>query len=706
MSSPSELPSASLNQTFIFKDTLWLGGKHDGYPRVPFNEYLEIRPKIFPKSSLGDVTELQCLLTFGLLEAALEVKIAENDLLQLDSNGRQVLTSKNFLALLRDWRMRIRQLADEDWEACRQWASRVQTTFTQAQSILNIETSKLLNNVFLRVGLEPHVMADILIQIGSIAEAVQCSYMAFPKEFGGKGFSWRFILAPVKWQYKTGDMFANGWCPFTVQTISESVCMLGYARTCKAPHIREPSIGHGDCTSELCVINMVDTSICEAKHVAETCECDKYQPSLEDVVGSLSSGKIPVFQCPPPHNELLSSDSLTTPYVAISHVWADGLTSTTEKGFPSCQIKRLVAMTSKILEDPGGALWIDALCIPAIKDVRNLAIELMAQTYRDAAAVLVIDSVIREISSSASREEKLFYVLASGWIQRLWTFQEAALAQKLFFEFSDGLVALEELHPVTEEDHFNTVQYSLASEVYRLTTYRWASGVGFRISDVVRSLRWRTTNRKADETLAVSGLLNLNAGELVKLPPEERMQTFLLRIGKLPRDIIFLSGKKLNKVGFRWAPRTFMRGVESCLDVYGPYEAFCTTTGLEAEYDVIIQDTVIDGEKDGQWCILDSCKQRIYKITDIYATSLTSYSCNTILLLSLPEPLQGKNCAGVLVDPDVVMREPVEGRDGDKISCEFKKLLYLKAITEAEWITLGKIRTVNAKSARMRVKVV
>lgn len=135
-------------------------------------------------------------------------------------------------------------------------------------------------------------------------------------------------------------------------------------------------------------------------------------------------------------------------------MWADGLRSTTEEGLPACEIKRLAAMTSQLV--PEGAFWIDTLCIPAIQDVRNRAIGLMAQTYRDAAAVLVIDSGIRATSSSAAREEKLLHVLASGWMQRLWTLQEGLLALKLIFEFLDGLVAVEELLPV-REDNFNTV---------------------------------------------------------------------------------------------------------------------------------------------------------------------------------------------------------------------------------------------------------
>jgi hypothetical protein len=392
------------------------------------------------------------------------------------------------------------------------------------------------------------------------------------------------------------------------------------------------------------------------------------------------------------------------PYVAISHVWADGLGSTTEEGLPLCQIKRLSAITRELV--PDGAFWIDSLCVPAVRDMRNRAIGLMAQTYKDAAVVLVIDSGIRSTSISASREEKLLRVLSSGWMQRLWTLQEGLLANRLVFEFSGGLVALEELLPVGEE-HFNVVLVELASEVFRLKKHRASI---LNISDVSQSLRWRTTSRGSDETLAISGLLRIDAFELVNLPPEQRMPAFLLQIRKLPADIIFLSGSKLSELGFRWAPKTLMRGTNSSLG-FGVYDASCTPTGLLAEYvAVYFQDTAIDKQK--QWYIRDSSKQRIYKVTDLWLGADAeefncpiAYSCNALLLMELPRLSETTVCAAVLIDGEMSLSESGDGDGDDRMTCEFRKRLLLQDITESELRTEKAATIVIAKSARMRVKV-
>jgi len=152
----------------------------------------------------------------------------------------------------------------------------------------------------------------------------------------------------------------------------------------------------------------------------------------------------------------------------------------------------------------------------------------MRQTYKDAAEVLVIDAGIRSCSLSALLEEKMLHVLSLGWMQRLWTLQEGLLAQKLVFQFSDWLTTLRELLPVGE-DIFDVLLINLASGIFRLIKYRQNGGSKLRLGDVMQSRRWRTTSKAGDETLAISGLLGIDAFELANALTEERMKLFLLR---------------------------------------------------------------------------------------------------------------------------------------------------------------------------------
>ncbi len=171
----------------------------------------------------------------------------------------------------------------------------------------------------------------------------------FPQNFVHHGFgSWSLILNIRPYILHIIDMVANGWCHFTIEILSESVSMLGYAHTCKYPHIIELSEAHRKCTTQSCVINMIDTTNYVPKHVIGTCNYDRYKPSLNNVISSLLVGKIPMIQCAPPHEELLSSNYVRMPTITISHVWADGLGNTTKEGLPTCQIRWLATLTKQL----------------------------------------------------------------------------------------------------------------------------------------------------------------------------------------------------------------------------------------------------------------------------------------------------------------------------------------------------------------------
>jgi hypothetical protein len=723
-----ESPSAFCNMVVpIFQDTLWLGEEHDGYERVPFENYLELnrvrrgpedRPKSFRPSS-ERLAKLQCWLNFGLLEAVMEEKIPESKLIRLNSSGEQVLTSEYLPDLLLNFRNRIRERQGDDSAHIPESARRIQATFAHAYDIILSEVHKDgkygWSSAFVLAGLEPQVLADIIIQMSSTLEVVGFFTRKFYPEV--KLSTGAALLLAMLNTYQHGTtMFERGWCPVIVDTIlrQSSGCMLGYARTLKCPHSRS-SEGHGECTPESCVVSTRDSSNDPPKHFPESCKCSNSMPSLEDVKRLLQGRKIPVVD-----DGLNVKDSLATHFVAISHVWGDGLRGTTEKGLPGCQIKRLAQMARRILEHRGrdargGAFWIDTLCIPEIDALRHRAIGLMGQTYKEAEAVLVIDSGLRDISSSAPLEEIMFHMVFSRWMQRLWTFQEAALAKKLYFEFSDALVSLDDLYeeyfsiPEKEKEHFNPVLIDLRIALERAHRGYLPGFSGFDFRDVYRILRRRTTSKQSDQTLAVSGVLNLDAFELARISdPDQRMETFLLRIGKLPSNIIFQFGvSRLEKRGFRWAPKTFMRS-----GVYGvewEREALCTSTGLEAEYDAITQGVVIGGEK--RECYISYSyegRMSIYKVEHAEPKSVSTPSCNTLLLngdFPASYEFHVRLCAGVWVEP-----EPVDGgSSGDRILCEFRTTFILRHVIETELRELENSQTVITSvecEKMMRVKVV
>lgn len=128
------------------------------------------------------------------------------------------------------------------------------------------------------------------------------------------------------------------------------------------------------------------------------------------------------------------------PFVAISHVWADGLGvgSTAEVGLvPTCQVARIANLARLLV--PDGAVWIDSLCVSDSKALRNRAIGLMAATYRQAERVLVLDATIWQLAIKTPPKELILRLALSPWMHRVWTLPEGLLAREIHFECVDGL---------------------------------------------------------------------------------------------------------------------------------------------------------------------------------------------------------------------------------------------------------------------------
>ncbi|KAI0694829.1 hypothetical protein C8Q76DRAFT_571965, partial [Earliella scabrosa] len=286
-------------------------------------------------------------------------------------------------------------------------------------------------------------------------------------------------------------------------------------------------------------------------------------PLFDNVRNLLSSGAIPVIVFD--GDTLAVRDAAEEPFIAISHVWADGLGSTTEVGLPTCQLERIAGYARQLVSN--GAFWVDSLCVPETRDLRKAAIRLMAETYRRADAVVVFDAGIRQRCTAAAHlKETALWIATSGWMQRVWTLQEALLARELYFEAADGLLSMARLRGAL--DHANelvpsvlgpfprepfTLMYSHPS-LTRLI-HRAVRRTSFQ--DVISLLKSRTTSKPEDESIAIAGLLGVDVAKLLaEEDADTRMRALFLELKTLPAGILFNGAPKLPFPGFRWAPRS------------------------------------------------------------------------------------------------------------------------------------------------------
>ncbi|KAK3360911.1 hypothetical protein B0T24DRAFT_692387 [Lasiosphaeria ovina] len=205
---------------------------------------------------------------------------------------------------------------------------------------------------------------------------------------------------------------------------------------------------HETCHESICneFMKVVDPENYTPAHTSLSCSCDgRDAVAIPDVVLDivkregillvLWNGKtLELFEARPGSISSSRRGNSSPPYVAFSHVWADGLGNDgKENALPICQLSRLQAMVNDLYAEthlsPDGEYSSSAApasqCPHRQRSYpRSLAIRQMALVYRQADRVLVLDSFVRVLPRTSGIVEKYMRIHLSAWHHRLWTLQE------------------------------------------------------------------------------------------------------------------------------------------------------------------------------------------------------------------------------------------------------------------------------------------
>jgi Heterokaryon incompatibility protein (HET) len=247
-------------------------------------------------------------------------------------------------------------------------------------------------------------------------------------------------------------------------------------------------------------------------------------------------------------------------YIAISHVWSQGLGNPSSNSLPGCQLRHLFQLIREISTSEVH-LWIDTISVPVTKEHKKIALKTLGQVYRQAHHVLVIDRHLLQVGTDSF--ERQIQLQSSEWIGRLWTFQEGRLAQNLFVQFKDGAIPASELLQMPLEigedgmrAMFCDFYWDRAGPLSCILTHE--TDRTSRFLNLAPALAFRSVTDPNDEPICIATLLEL---DFDRFQSEPSMVDIYQSLTELPRDILFLRGPHLHVPGFRWAPSTFMTGV-------------------------------------------------------------------------------------------------------------------------------------------------
>ena len=442
----------------------WLGFDHDSNPPAKLRDYPILRgwkaheieelklERVVNHTAEEALAMIQSWMSFGLVESVFDIKYPTSSFLTR-ANGSDIPVVHTFWLRqgLESWQKRF-VVENTDAEAIEMQAIALRSILDEAQTwnlLLADNTKDQEKNV------EPFILTQlpafdsVMRLISLIVEAVWTAARLLPTRIE------RFALN-YKWHVTAGNeaallaqIKANGWCPSLFEGLLElnraPSSFFEYMSHVK-PNGQTESV-HSACANGQCIAfrspqgyTPKDRSSCQG--------CTSFRPNMQSAQECLQSGGIPVIDSTSlvvshkvsrdlkPTSSLKKQFGEGGGFVAFSHVWSDGLGSTTEEGLPLCQMQWLRDNATEAIQS--NYFWIDTLCMPRQEDLRRKAIMLMADTYKSAEAVVVLDSRLHYYSSQDCLEERLLGLALSAWQQWLWTLQEGALARRLFLRYRES----------------------------------------------------------------------------------------------------------------------------------------------------------------------------------------------------------------------------------------------------------------------------
>ena len=392
-----------------------------------------------------------------------------------------------------------------------------------------------------------------------------------------------------------GKLFAElGWCPNEYRMLSRLLIAdttgLFIASRISRP-ISSTDLSHASCTADRCVASEIEVGTYQGKHASECADpttCRIFEVDSDFAAQQIEQDRLPLVSInwapywvwekeykrnmgdePKEHYvpvELMWDE--TEHYIAISHVWSQGLGNPKCNALPECQLRRLkrvaelVQVRVGLKEEP--AIWIDTLCIPVSqkhREIRKKAIGTISEIFRKAKQVVVLDADLQQTSTSINRTELSTRILLCGWMRRLWTLNEAVISgdtpdcQRLLVVFAEGP---QPYNSVFQRDVSSLYHSEEAVKSLILCLPQRFEAMHI-FKDLTRALEYRSTSWPEDEPICLAGILGLDVRKVVEgNTAPERMSIWYSMLASVPLELIFHDTETLDVPGKRWAPRSLL----------------------------------------------------------------------------------------------------------------------------------------------------
>jgi hypothetical protein len=549
---------------------VWTNVDYDGGPLLDYLDRIHWTEEDILKCSYSRRSQLEihCVLQqwayFGVLNQILGVPRPETSFTRREQN-HLVLTTQALPQIVQSWIARQRQLPLAERR------ERERTMAGCLHHFSRIFTRIIIGNTQF---LEPAFYLSVLILYEYLLAARLLAFGPWPTELGDYPISLDFFMTGGQ-ELLITYMEDDGWCRSEISLLYENLnsMELFFVGNLDRPG---PEKDHSNCSDQKCLAYQVKEEEYRTRHVVEGCRCNFVSTSQAELASILldSTGSVPLVV--PKEPEAWGDSELTVSlaesnihghfqrYVAISHVWSDGLGNSKANAIPLCQFRRISRLVSILYNGETVPFWLDTLCFPLEpEEAYNTALIRMRDSYENADKVLVLDGyLLSHNTEGLSYDEILAMIMCSPWNRRLWTLQEACLARNLVFQFAtthvDSSNAIKD--SLEEKADLNSLLFPNIWNAHAdLRAIEVADSKTMNILSAKKALSYRSTSVPGDEPLCLGNLLNVEPESVVEAKSTEaRMKVIWDAQPEYFAPCLFWEGPKLPFKGYRWASLSLM----------------------------------------------------------------------------------------------------------------------------------------------------
>lgn len=276
---------------------------------------------------------------------------------------------------------------------------------------------------------------------------------------------------PPRWVFV--QMREDSWCPRAVRLLSgqlrsnATLLLQAYFAYKDSQRMTDR---HTECTKDRCEARTLNNNNEYSPLCVPGCEeqidaggCLMVGPDMEEVRRILTSEEndtshqyesdIPVLRFANSNDgEGVRLEVLALPksgkasFATVSHVWSDGWGNEKANTLHTCQLKFIRRQLRRLNKEKDVLFWMDTLLVPVKEGpmseqeqaIKKKAIRQILDVFKYSTYTIVLDNGLcaRQPLNGIPTHTAMM-ILASGWMRRLWTLQEAFLSHKLHFAFQE-----------------------------------------------------------------------------------------------------------------------------------------------------------------------------------------------------------------------------------------------------------------------------